>query len=141
MEESGEVFWGELWEEEAPCWLCGCIGSRRFASFQCGKMALQSVQQWAGCFRQIRNIAFVDADILPEQIQKVKKIVKITELNKKNWALIASATYLGHFQEFTDAIHSHQEPLIQIQCVFALFFIHVKVLFQQIDDAIVVTGK
>lgn len=46
--------------------------------------------------------------------------------------------YLGDFEKFANTIHSHQKSFIQIQSVFALLLIHIKVFFQQIDDSIIV---
>lgn len=55
-----------------------------------------------------------------------------SNLSVSSWITITIfwTTYFSNFEEFANTIHSYQESFIQIQCIFALFLVHIEVFLQ-----------
>jgi hypothetical protein len=80
---------------------CGLRRTRlgTLLSFHVIQMLLQGIQQTARSFREVRNVTFIDTDVL------------------------------GHFQKFGNLVHPDEELLVNVESLLALFLIHIEEFF------------
>ena len=52
-----------------------------------------------------------------------------------------AAAVIHHLQKLGDSVDANEEFLVQLQSLFALLFVHIEILFQQVDDPVIVAGE
>ena len=51
------------------------------------------------------------------------------------------AAAIHYLQKLGHSVDANEEFLVQLQSLFALLFIHIEILFQQVDYPVIVAGE